>query len=336
MTPSAPRGWADAWVTAALSVFALIVAVAYCTTFERLGRPPEPWTRELGAAIAFACGHGFVDPGYEPSPAVTAFLNKQIDRLSCEALPVPARERSPNFTQRLYRYMTLAVGITWKLFGISWTMLAILFGVLYAATTGAIYGLFRLVTTRTAASAGAAIMTVSPLQLRYLPQLRDYAKAPFLLMLILILAALVLRPFTPRRLLVLAACYGAALGIGFGFRNDLLIAALPFVVTVVAFLPVPFRQHAAAKAAALAVCAVTFTACAWPIITAYRSGSNSGHVALLGLMTYFDKPLGVTRSVYDWGAPYDDGYAVQGDQQLHRTRAQSPGCAAVVRVPTAR
>ncbi|HEV2986144.1 MAG TPA: hypothetical protein VGX46_17220, partial [Vicinamibacterales bacterium] len=41
------------------------------------------------------------------------------------------------------------------------------------------------------------------------------------------------------------------------------------------------------------------------------SGSNSGHVALLGLMTYFDRPLGVTRSVYDWGAPYDDGFAVK-------------------------
>src|SRR5262249_2805429 len=44
---------------------------------------------------------------------------------------------------------------------------------------------------------------------------------------------------------------------------------------------------------------------------AYRSGSNTGHVAVLGLMTAFNGSLGVTGSVYDWGAPYDDGFAIK-------------------------
>src|SRR5215471_12492761 len=61
----------------------------------------------------------------------------------------------------------------------------------------------------------------------------------------------------------------------------------------------------------MAMCAAVFILCAWPILSAYRAGSNSGHVAFLGLMTHFDRPLGVTPSVYDWGAPYDDGYAIK-------------------------
>lgn len=301
----------DASVAVGVFVFAMVVGVLYCAAFERSRPAPEPWVKELGAAVAFACGHGFVDPGYEPSPVVAAFLDKKIDRMTCEELPANTPMHPPNFSQGLYRYMTLAVAITWQLFGISWSSLAALLGLLYALTALAVYGLFRLATPPAPALIGAVILTLSPLQLRYLPQLRDYAKAPFLLALILLLGVLVVRPFTPRRLLTLAACYGAVAGIGFGFRNDLLISALPFVVTVVAFLPVRFRAHAGPKLAAIALCALSFLVCAWPIISAYRTGSNSGHVALLGLMTYFDTPLGVTRSVYDWGAPYDDGFAVK-------------------------
>jgi hypothetical protein len=298
-------------VAGALFATAMVVGVLYCRAFERSKALPEPWVKELAAAVAFACGHGFVDPGYAPSPAVAAFLEKQTDSITCADLPGNAPMGPPNFTQALYRYMTLSVGLTWRLFGISWTKLAVLLGLLYAVSAVAVYGVFRLATNRASAAAGALIMTVSPIQLRYLPQLRDYAKAPFILTLVFLLGLLVVRPFGRGRLLALATAYGAVMGIGFGFRNDLLINTLPFIVTVALFLPAPIRSHLKTKLAALALCAVSFVVCAWPIVTAYRSGSNTGHVALLGLMTHFNGPLGVTGSVYDWGAPYDDGFAIK-------------------------
>jgi hypothetical protein len=291
-------------------VAAAIVGTAYCAAFERTHSAPEPWAREMGAALAFACGRGFADPGYSPTPAAAAFLEKRIDRISCDAdLPDGVPVRPLNFTQALYRYMTLAVGITWRAFGVSWTRLSILMGVLYAFNGVAIYALFRLAVPRFPALVGAAMLIASPLQLRYLPQLRDYAKAPFLLTLVLILAVLVVQPFTRARLLSLAVAYGAVVGVGFGFRNDLLIALAPFVLTVAIFLPVPVRAHVGVRAAALTLCLVAFAACAWPIIASYRGGSNTGHVAILGLMTPFDAPLGVTRPIYDLGTTYDDGLA---------------------------
>jgi hypothetical protein len=305
------RRLSDVAIVGALFASALVVGVLYCRAFERSKAAPEPWVRELGAAVAFACGHGFVDPGYAPSPAVEAFLEKRIDQVSCDELPGSVPMRPPNFTQSLYRYLTLSVGLTWRLLGISWTKLAVLFGLLYAVSVVAVYGLFRLGVNRGAAAAGAVFMMVTPLQLRYLPQLRDYAKAPFILTLILILGLLVVRPFSRRRVLALAAAYGAVMGIGLGFRNDLLINVLPFIVTVVLFLPVPIRSRLTVKLAMLALCAGLFAASSWPILSAYRSGSNTGHVALLGMMSYFNAPLGVTPSVYDWGAPYDDGFAIK-------------------------
>ena len=295
----------------ALFAFAMVVGVLYCAAFERSGSPPEPWAKELGAAVALACGHGFVDPGYEPNPGVAAFLNKRIDRISCEELPAGESMGPPNFTQRLYRYMTVAVAVDLE------AARHFLDQIVRAARTAVRDDRRRslrpvpLDDDAAHRPCRAVIMILSPLQLRYLPQLRDYAKAPFLLTLVLILGLLVTRPFTRRRVFVLAVSYGAVAGIGFGFRNDLLIAALPFVVTVCAFLPVPFRADIGPKLAAVALAALSFVVCAWPIISAYRSGSNSGHVALLGLMTHFNRPLGVTASVYDWGAPYDDGFAIK-------------------------
>ena len=313
MTVGTRRLWPmpDAIIAVALFVFAMIAGVLYCRAFDRTGAPAEPWVRELGAAVAFACGRGYVDPGYEPSPAVSAFLEKKIDHISCADLPAGAPRQPPNFTQALYRYMTLSVGLIWRLLGVSWANVALLLGVLYAVSVAAVYGTFRLAVGRAPAVAGALMMTMSPLELRFLPQLRDYAKTPFMLTLIFVLGTLVVRPFSSRRLLGLAAAYGAVLGIGFGFRNDLLVNVLPFFVTVAVFLPGPVRSHARLKLAAVMLAAACFVVCAWPIITAYRSGSNTGHVALLGLMTSFNGPLGVTASVYDWGAPYDDGFVMK-------------------------
>jgi hypothetical protein len=279
--------------------------------------------KELGAAIAFACGLGYVDPGYAPTPEVAAFLDKKIDSLSCRDLAgLPSQP--PNFTQKLYRYMTMSVAVVWRIAGVSWMNLSLLFGVLYGLSALAIYGLFRLALGWPLAFAGSAMMISSPLQLRYLPQLRDYAKAPFMLTLMLILGLLVVRPFTARRTLLLAAAFGAVMGIGLGFRNDLLINLLPFFVALMFFLPVPLGTHLRTKLAAAALCLALFVVCAWPIVGAYRGGSNTGHVALLGLMSHFDEPLGVTASVYDWGAPYDDGYAIDivrsfADRVRHRT-----------------
>ena len=301
----------DAAAVCALAAVAFAVALAYVLAVERTRPTPQPWVHEMGAAVAFACGRGFVDPGYDATPALAAFLDKRVDRISCDAVPIAAQSSPPNFTQRLYRYMTLAAGMTWRLFGISWTRLAALHAALYAVSAASLYWWFRLVSRRLVAIATTLAMVVSPLQLRYLPDLRDYAKAPFVLLLLLVIASLVFRPFTPRRTVLLAASYGAIAGIGFGFRNDLLVAALPFVVTIAAFLPIGIRTNLGTRIAALAIGIASFAVCAWPIIAAYRGGSNTGHVAFLGLMTRFDAPLGVVPSVYDWGSAYDDGYAVK-------------------------
>ena len=81
-------------------------------------------------------------------------------------------------------------------------------------------------------------MVVSPVQLANLPHLRDYSKAPFTVALVMILVALVLRPRRTRDVLLLSLGYGLVMGVGYGFRTDLLVDIPPFLISVALFLPV--------------------------------------------------------------------------------------------------
>jgi hypothetical protein len=140
-----------------------------------LKTPPEPWVKNFLLPVAFACGRGFVDLGANPVRRSRPSSEK-IDRISCDDIPSNAPASPPNC--RALPGMTLSAGLTWRLLGISWMNLAVLLGLLYAVSAVAVYGVFRLAMNRASAVAIALILTASPLQLRFLPQLVTMRKHP--------------------------------------------------------------------------------------------------------------------------------------------------------------
>jgi hypothetical protein len=310
----------DWWLAALLFATATIVGSAYAYVFDHTGAriPADLRTlsdrtmwfgqREFGAAVALACGRGFVDPGYALTPGLEAFLSLRADRFSCLELPEALPAHPPNFTQRLYRYLMWATAGVWAVRGVSWSGLWPLYGVLYGATVAVSYGLFRFGMGRSLACGAALAIMVSAMHLSNLPGLRDYAKAPFILGLLLIAAQLGSRINRPRSVLGLAALFGATLGLGFGFRNDIVIVIPLFLVALVAWDPPRDARAITTRIGATGVAAAAFTITAFPILSAYTRGSNSGHVAVMGLMSPFDRALQIAGSVYDWGHMYSDGF----------------------------
>jgi len=302
---------ADVVVACALWAFAYAAGVWYIGVFNATGAPVDNAQHEFGAAVAMACGRGFVDPGYDATPGLNRFLTNQADRFSCDELPRNLPPAPPNFTQRLYRYLMSAVALVWIARGqVSWSGLAPLYGLLYAGTIAAAYGLFRAaLRSRLIAALGSVALTVSAVHLSQLAHIRDYAKAPFILALLLVMAWMALGRLTRGRVLGCAAAFGVVLGIGFGFRQDLLISVPPFLAVVFGCLSGSIRKNLGLKCAAVGVAALAFVMVSWPVLKAYQGGSNTGHVALLGLMTPLDAPLGIEGSVYDWGYTYLDSFA---------------------------
>lgn len=300
----------DAFAVAIL--FAIAAAVGSAAYVRALRSPIRPFFYQsyFEPAVMVACGHGFLIAQPQPAPAaVRAFLNEERDRFSCDELPRDLHVGTAGLYQRPWRYLLTTVAIAWRVLGVSWSGLWPLFGLLFGATTVLAYGLGRLIVGRVAAAACALALCASPLQLANLPNLRDYAKAPFTLALLALLVALAMTPRRRRDVLLIALVYGIVLGIGYGFRTDLLVDIPPFLIAVVLFLPGGLLRNAALKAGAIACFAVGFLAAGWPIISiVVGSGGCQWHVALLGLASPFDDALGVHGGSYSWGHLYNDQY----------------------------
>jgi hypothetical protein len=299
---------ADAILAVVIFTLSAIWGSAFYGRYIRTGGHPFFYQTYFEPAVMVACGKGFLVAHPQP-PAVRAFLFQETDRFSCDQLPPDLNVSTQGLYQRPWRYLMTTVAIAWKVLGISWSRLAPLFGLFFGATTVLVYALARLVVGRVAASACAAALVVSPIQLANLPHLRDYSKAPFTVALVMILMALVLRPLRARDLLLLSFGYGLVLGVGYGFRTDLLVDIPPFLISVALFLPGGVFRNLPLKAAAVGLCAAGFTAAGWPIITSVASGGGcQWHVFLLGLMSPFNDGLGVTGGSYGWGHLYRDEY----------------------------
>ena len=127
--------------------------------------------------------------------------------------------------------------MTWKVTGVSWSRLAVLPGAFFGAVAALTYGVLRLGLSRPLALLAVLPSVISTPNFMIVPQLRDYAKGPFLLATILLMGALVMGSSDRRRVVWLSAIGGAVIGIGLGFRFDLIIAVPPFVLAVAFLVP---------------------------------------------------------------------------------------------------
>ena len=262
-------------------------------------------------AVMIGCGKGFV-VARPQVPAMVPFLWQQADRFSCGAIPADAPLGTEDmFQQGPWRYLMLAVGYTWRVFGVSWSALGPLFALLFGATIASLYGILRLGMSPALAVFGAVALAFSAVHLRYFLVLRDYTKAPVTLLLIFLLGLLVKRRASWRGDLSIAAAYGAVLGVGYGFRPDFLSDIPPFFVTLFAFLDGGISRHIRLKLAASAVCVAMFVVTAWPVLSSLDK-SRPGcqwHVVLLGFAQPFSAPLGVEGAPYEVSREYLDQFA---------------------------
>lgn len=300
---------ADLVVAAVLLIGSAGWATTFWNTFVAQGGAPVFYQDYFEPAVMVACGRGFVIAQEPAPPSLEDFLKRRRDTFECGDLPANLKVGREGLYQGAWIYLLTTVGWSWRLLGVSWSGMGPLFGFLFSVTIALSYGIFRLGMSRPLAVLGSLGLTVSAAHLMNLPNLRDYAKAPFTLALVFLIGLVVTLPVRRRTLLLVCATYGAVLGIGYGFRTDFL-ANLPVLPLVLfAFLEGGVTKRLALKAAATAVSIAMFVVVSWPALTAvYDKGGCQWHVALLGLQAPFDPALHVTPAPYDFGYAYSDGY----------------------------
>jgi hypothetical protein len=280
---------------------------------------PQFYQGWFAPAVMEACGHGYVPPFYiQPPlihpeiPSLDDFLKLKQATFSCDQIPPDFKQGQLTLQQKGARYLMESVAMNWRLTGISWSALLPLYGLLFGVASAAVYGIFRLGMGKAMAAVLSIAIVLSPLQLNNLPHLRDYAKAPFILIIVMLLGWLVKYSLSGRNTVLLCALMGAVLGIGIGFRMDLLIFIPAVFATLMAFTPSGFQRDSGVRLAAIGAFFIAFIALGWPILLAMSGGGNTFHVILLGLFTPFDLSLNIQPSdFYEWGYRYNDSYVHQ-------------------------
>jgi len=274
--------------------------------FRADGGVQQFYQSEFGPAVLLACGRGFHNPDTRSAPALAAFLSQASDAFDCRALPEPVAMLPWTPFQAASSYLELAVALMWKATGVSWSGLALLNGGLFGLVAALTFCVFRLALSRVLALLAMLPALMWAPNIMLAPQLRDYAKGPFLLAIILIVGALADRETDRRRAFIWSSLAGVVVGVGVGFRTDLLIALVPPLVTIGFLLPMGVSIRSRTIAAAIFL--GSFLIVASPALRGYARGGNTGHVVLLGLATDFDRTLRIRPSLYEFGQ-YNDTLA---------------------------
>ena len=272
--------------------------------------------RVFGAALMHACGRGLTTPvvatgspsGQDELQPLSEFLSQKRESLDCKDLPFNIPTDGLDGMQRSSRYLIALASGTWRVTGPAWSGIDRLLGLLYGLSVALAFLVGRLAMSRAVAAGVAGMFLFSPLHLTNLVDLRDYARAPFLLVSLLIVALVAGRRRAPSVVLVLAAAGGAALGFGFGVRTDIAVNLISVLVAVVAFLPGRLDQTWRTRLLAGMVCLSSFAVVAAPIVGSRESGSNLWHWALLGYAHEWDDAMGIATGPYEVSYFYSDSY----------------------------
>ena len=264
------------------------------------------YERYFGAAVMSACGRGFQHPPVSKIPELYDFLYQETDTFSCDDLPVDLTYRPPSGQQILHHYLHRSIALYWSIAGVSWSGLQPLLGFFFGLVVSTSYCLFRLGMGRLLSFAGAMIFL--PLHLTFLPTLRDYAKTPFFLILLLVMGLLVKKRLTRPIFYALSAMAGVVLGVGLGFRSDLLIC-IPIVLLTIFFFT---QQNERTTLRVKALSATLFLGCLaifyGPVFVRDSHYNNNAHVVIQGLTNKFTDGLAVESSLYEWAHIYSDSW----------------------------
>ncbi|MBN20223.1 MAG: hypothetical protein CL678_02960 [Bdellovibrionaceae bacterium] len=284
-----------------LGIIFLFQGVQYYQSFFSKGH----WYQEyFEPAVLIGCGHGFrLTQNKKNKEKIQSFL-KSRDRVSfdCSALEKPLKLDSNPKYQDPWIYLMYSVGLSWKIFGVSWLGLTPLFGFLFLFYGLSVYLIFSLFFN----APYSFLFSLFYVQPYFLEHLRDFSKAPFTLFSLFLLLKLFF--FSSKRSelrLLISLLYGVIIGLGYGFRQDFLINVPVFLFVTFLFLNVSFWKKFFLNALML----VGFFLLAYPAISYVGdSGGCHWHVALLGLTSPFLSELSFSQSFYRFGPIYNDSW----------------------------
>ncbi len=255
-------------------------------------------------AVFFAAGLGMGTADISQFPELEAFIYRHEKHAVFDTSSIPkTTEIVPLETvwELTHLYYLYFIGFLWRMLGVSVWAVVFYAAILRMASAAALYGLFRFGLGKMTSACGALLIATSPVMLNTAIDLRDFGKAPFILAFLFCMTCLLRQPLSPKRLLATATGAGLLLGIGLGFRQDLLACLPPAFVTIFFFAQVdaPFARRM--KWAAALVFVVAFLAASFPVLRgiALEGGQATLHAFFHGISPETETRLAIGGADYD-------------------------------------
>lgn len=264
--------------------------------------------------IYAACGHGYRHPGELQGPIID-FVMLRTPTFNCADLQGLDALKPPTLFATLQMYLGQTIAFIWHGPQLTYAGLWPLTAAAYAIYSVGIFVLLRLFFPLLPATVGAGILTFSPIALSILTSFRDFSKAPFAIWAI-VLFLLTIRAKSFWSGIAWAVLAGVVVGIGAGFRVDLLVLAAVIVVALLAVWGFKAFLHRALRAA---VFVATVAIVAQPVFDIPDTGGN-GTIISQGLSEPFRRFLGMEGASYILGHAYLDELTMSSIAAVERER----------------
>ena len=214
-----------------------------------------------------------------------------------------------DFYQKSHLYFSYAAGMLWRLFGIHWDVIKYFLIFMYVLSAVLLYGIGRLGMGPILSVGLSLAFAMHPTVLVYWTGIRDSSKIPFYLGALLLCGLLIAKRRPSRQILLIASLLGLMIGIGKGFRDDMLML-LPICLPVVAFCPaqsmkIRWRILALSLYIGLAV------GISLPVMVFdSRNLAENGIRVLCGFSSVCESGMGITRASYARVPLVIDDYAI--------------------------
>ncbi len=325
---AARRRLAEATGAGLSAACALLICLAYAHSMnDPLQYTTQNQLNMLHAAVFFAAGHGLCTADIESVPHLSAFFRREADAFDLAHIPDDLKTSPVNTPFELtHLYYLASVGWWWRFFGVSINALILYMALMHAVCGAALYGLFRMGLSRTAGVLAAVLTCSSPPMLYMSLIFRDFAKAPLLLGFLFLLTLLIQRPLSRRRLMSLAGAMGLWLGLGLGFRQDLLICLPPAAAILLVFVQLQGPRSRLLRTAALLLFLSTFTLVAAPVLRgmALEGNQATAHIFFQGTAPDVESSLDFGGASYEHLGWSDAGVFAQVNAYARRMGEREP------------
>jgi energy-converting hydrogenase Eha subunit A len=258
-------------------------------------------------------------------PAYQALFQQKLDTIPCSAvIGLPIAENGQAWLLQKYLHATLsavllATGPRYAGFYYVQTGMFVL-------TALAAYGVFRLGMGPVIAAAATVLLIVSDRHLHETTNVAEYAKAPFMLAALFFGGLTLRRPITRRRLIALSLLCGLTVGVGIGFKPDVLVCGPIFAMALICFLPPLADRQPYRRMTATVVFLTSLIVVGAPMLVTNFFGAAGSllPVQLFGGMDRSIDDFHAAPSLYDYGIVFDDIYVTAQinsyNQRVYRSR----------------